>query len=388
VRLRAARATRVLGIEFSAEQIAKLLQGMGVDCRREGDEFVVTPPSHRFDLEIEEDLIEELARLHGYDNIPTPPPIGQLAMMPLPEDRRGPMQVRRLMAERGYFEVVTFSFVEAAWEADFAGNTAPIVLANPIASQMGVMRSTLVGGLVGVLSANRKRQIERVRVFEIGRCFHREAGGQPVAGFRQPLRLGALWAGPAQPEQWGVPTRNADFFDIKGDLEALFAPRALSFEKLAHPALHPGRAAKVLLDGREIGFVGELHPQWVQKYELGAAPVVFEADLAALLETAMPSYREVSRFPTVTRDLALVLPREQALHPLLTALRAAAPGFVRDVALFDVYQGKGMPEGQKSLAFRVVMQDTQRTLADVEVDAAVAGLVAVVRERFGGDLRG
>jgi phenylalanyl-tRNA synthetase beta chain len=388
VRLRTARATKVLGIEFSAEQIAKLLQGMGVECRREGDEFVVTPPSHRFDLEIEEDLIEELARLHGYDNIPTPPPIGQLAMMPLPEDRRGPMQVRRLLAERGYFEVVTFSFVEAAWEADFAGNSAPIVLANPIASQMGVMRTTLVGGLVGVLSANRKRQTERVRVFEIGRCFHREAGGQPVAGFHQPLRLGALWAGPAQPEQWGVPTRNADFFDIKGDLEALFAPRTLGFEKLAHPALHPGRAAKVLLEGREIGFVGELHPQWVQKYELGAAPVVFEVDLSALLDTAMPAYQEVSRFPAVTRDLALVLPREQALQPLLAALRAAGPACVRDVALFDVYQGKGMPEGQKSLAFRVVMQDTQRTLADVEVDAAIANLVAVVREKFGGDLRG
>jgi phenylalanyl-tRNA synthetase beta chain len=392
VRLRTARATRVLGIPLSAGQIGKLLQGLGVDCERQGDDFVVTPPSHRFDMEIEEDLIEEIARLHGYDNIPAPSPKASLAMLPLPEERRGAMSVRHLLAERGYFEVVTFSFVEAAWEADFAGNATPIQLANPIASQMGVMRSTLIGGLVGVLAANRKRQTERVRVFEIGRVFRCDAAGQPVAGFHQPLRVGGLWAGPAQPEQWGVPVRNVDFFDAKGDLEALFAPRTLSFEKTSHSALHPGRNARIVLDGREIGFLGELHPQWVQKYELAGsgngAPVVFEIDLDACLTLVMPAYREVSRFPAVTRDVALTVAREQALGPLLEALRAAGPNFVQEICLFDVYQGKGLPEGQKSLAFRIVMQDTERTLADAEVDAVVAKLVEVAGTKFGGALRG
>jgi phenylalanyl-tRNA synthetase beta chain len=386
VRLRAARAAKVLGVPLSADVIAGLIGGLGAKIERQGDNFLVTPPSHRFDMEIEEDLIEEIARLHGYDNIPAPPPQAQLAMLPLPEDRRGAMQVRRSLAERGYFEVVTYSFVEAAWEADFAGNAVPIQLANPIASQMGVMRSTLVGGLVGVLAANRKRQTERVRVFEIGRVFCRQPSGHPVAGFEQPSRVAGLWGGPALPEQWGVPARNADFFDIKGDLEVLLAPCALAFEKLAHPALHPGRAAKVLLDGKGVGFVGELHPQWVQKYELGNAPVVFEIELDVWLAQAMPTYRELSRLPAVTRDLALTLPRDQAIAPLLAALKAAAPDFVQEIRLFDLYQGKGLPEGQKSLAFRIVMQHTERTLADVEVDAVVASLVEVGKG-FGGALR-
>jgi phenylalanyl-tRNA synthetase beta chain len=248
------------------------------------------------------------------------------------------------------------------------------------------MRSTLVGGLVGVLAANRKRQTERVRVFEIGRVFCRQPSGHPVAGFEQPSRVAGLWGGPALPEQWGVPARNADFFDIKGDLEVLLAPCALAFEKLAHPALHPGRAAKVLLDGKGVGFVGELHPQWVQKYELGNAPVVFEIELDVWLAQAMPTYRELSRLPAVTRDLALTLPRDQAIAPLLAALKAAAPDFVQEIRLFDLYQGKGLPEGQKSLAFRIVMQHTERTLADVEVDAVVASLVEVGKG-FGGALR-
>jgi phenylalanyl-tRNA synthetase beta chain len=394
VRLRSARATQVIGVPFTADAIATLIGGLGAKVERQGEgeqvSFVVTPPSHRFDMEIEEDLIEEIARLHGYDNIPAPPPQARLAMLPLPEDRRSPMQVRRLLAERGYFEVVTYSFVEAAWEADFGGDAAPIRLANPIASQMGVMRSTLVGGLVGVLSANRKRQTERVRAFEIGRVFSRRAGGQPVTGFAQPLRIAALAAGSNQPEQWGAAARKVDFYDAKGDLEALFAPRTLAFETLAHPALHPGRAARVLLDGRDIGFVGELHPQWVQKYELAgqgnSAPVVFEIELDAWLAAAMPNYREVSRFPAVTRDLALMMPREQAVAPLLAGLRAAAAGFVNEVRLFDVYQGDGLPQGQKSLAFRIVMQHTERTLADDEVDAAVAELVEAGR-CFGAVLR-
>jgi phenylalanyl-tRNA synthetase beta chain len=388
VRLRTARACRVLGIDLAAGQIGKLLEGLGVACERQGDEFIVTPPSYRFDIEIEEDLIEELARLHGYDNIPARPPKAGLAMLPLPEARRGTMAVRHQLAERGYFEVVTFSFVDAAWEADFAGNTAPIPLANPIASQMGVMRTTLIGGLVSVLVANRKRQIERVRVFEIGRIFRREAAGRPVAGFHQPARLGGLWAGPALTEQWGTPTRQVDFFDVKGDIEALFAPHAIEFDKAVNPALHPGRTATIRLAGREIGVLGELHPQWVQKYELIGAPVVFEIDLDAWLGASMPHYREVSRLPAVTRDLALTVAREQPLEPLLAAMRATDCDIVQEIRLFDVYQGKGLPEGQKSLAFRIVMQHTQRTLADAEVDAVMAKLVEVAGAKFGGALRG
>jgi phenylalanyl-tRNA synthetase beta chain len=388
VRLRMSRAAKVLGIALSADQIEKLIAGLGFPYERQGDELSVTPPSYRFDIAIEEDLIEEIARLHGYDNIPAPPPTARVEMMPLPEAQQTPMQARRLLAERGYHEVVNYSFVEAAWEADFAANTTPIRLANPIASQMGVMRSSLIGGLVGALVGNLKRQADRVRLFEVGRCFLADATVSNGTGHVQPLRIGALLAGPAQPEQWGVPTRNADFYDAKGDLEALFAPRELRFERVAHPALHPGRAATVVLNGEAIGVIGEIHPRWHQKYELTAPAIVFEVDLAALLSKPMPAYQERSRFPAVTRDIALVVPQSCQVQALSDAMRAAAPDYVREIRLFDVYQGKGIAPESKSLAFRVVMQDTQKTLADNDADTAVARLIQVATERFGAALRG
>ncbi|CAB1370150.1 phenylalanine--tRNA ligase subunit beta [Denitratisoma oestradiolicum] len=387
VRLRTARASKVLGVEFSTAQISQLISGLGFEFRQEGDEFLVTPPSHRFDMEIEEDLIEELARLHGYDNIPAHPPRGLVTMMPLPEDRRTAMQLRRLLAGRGYRETVNFSFVDAVWEADFCANPAPITLANPIASQMGVMRSSLIGSLVGVLATNLKRQQSRVRIFELGRCFLRDNTGTPVAGFRQPQRLAALAAGPALAEQWGAPTRPVDFFDLKADVESLYPGRSLRCEKLDHPALHPGRAASIWCGERQVGLLGELHPRWVQKYELGTAPVVCELELDALLEQSLPTCGEVSRFPGVVRDLALIVDQHQPWQGLLDALRGGASTLVKDIQLFDVYQGQGIAEGRKSLAFRVVIQDTQRTLEDLEVEEIVAALVSAAERHCGAELR-
>lgn len=387
VSLSAASAAAVIGIALDATQVEQLLARLGFPFTRNGHSFVVTPPSHRFDMTIEEDLIEEIARLIGYDNIPSPAPVGRLAMSPVAEAERTAMQVRRLVAARGYHEVVNFSFVEAAWEADFSGNPAPIRLANPIASQMSVMRSSLIGGLVGTLAANRKRQNERVRAFEVGRCFVRDAQATQVPGFHQPRHLAAIAAGAALPEQWGEAARKVDFYDLKGDLESLFAGRQLRFEKVVHPALHPGRSASVMLDGAAIGVIGELHPLWVQKYELGTAPVVFEVALEALLAVPMPEYREVSRYPSVTRDIALVVASDQPLQPLLDAMRGVSDACIRAVELFDVFTGNGLPEGKKSLAFRVVMQDTARTLADAEVDAAMQRLVLAASEKFGAALR-
>jgi len=391
VRLRSARAAKVLGIPLGVAQIEKLLLGLGFPLRREADDFLVTPPSYRYDIEIEEDLIEEIARLHGYDNIPSPLPKGRLAMLPLPEERRTTMQLRHQLAERDFQEVLNFSFVDAAWETDFYANSAAIALVNPIASQMGVMRSGLIGGLVGTLIANLKRRTRRARVFEIGRCFLRDAAAQPVAGFHQPLRLAALCAGPAVPEQWGGANRNVDFYDLKADVESLFPAHALRFDKLAHPALHPGRAASIVRDGKVIGIIGELHPQWVQKYELAnlgnLAPVVCEIELEALTNQPLPHYREVSRFPAVVRDLALLVPLDQPLQPLLDALRGAAPTIVCDIQLFDVYQGKGVEQNQKSLAFHIVMQDTEKTLADSEADVAIKQLIDIAVNKFAAALR-
>lgn len=387
IRLRSARVERVLGVRLEPGQIESLLKGLGFEISRRGEDFEVTPTSFRFDITIEEDLIEELARLHGYDNIPARTPHAALAMLPAPENRRPARRLRELLAARDYQEVVNFSFVDAQWEADFCGNREPVRLANPIASHLSVMRSSLIGGLVANLSANLKRRVERVRIFELGRCFLRDGGDEEVAGYRQPLRLGILCAGTAVPLQWGSKTRNADFFDAKADLEALLSPRVGKFERLVHPALHPGRAAAVVLDGASVGVIGEVHPQWVDKYELSCAPLVIEIDLSVLFQAPIPRYKEVSRFPAVMRDLALVVADDVPLTALIEALRGCAPQIVVSVELFDLYVGEGVETGQKSLAFRVVMQDTRRTLADAEVDAALAVMIENAEQKFAAKLR-
>lgn len=391
--LRVARVSKVLGIEVSAERATALLSGLGLQVEpangQEGH-LLVTPPSFRFDIEIEEDLIEEIARLHGYGNIPSNPPVARATMMPAAEFTRNPMQVRHAVAARDYHEIVTYSFVEAAWEKDFANNADPIELANPIANQMSVMRSTLIGGLVDTLVTNRKRQTERVRIFELGRCFSKSddtAKDDPSAQFSQPLRVAGLAAGLAAPEQWGIPSRRVDFYDVKADVEALFSPEELRFVPMNHPALHPGRCAEIFLGDQSVGVLGELHPRWVQKYALGQTPIVFELALAQLMARPFIDYKEVSRFPMVVRDLALVLEQSQPALKVRDALRAAAPALVRDIVLFDVYQGQGLLESQKSLAFHIVMQDTQRTLEDVEIEEIVSNLLQIAQKDFGAVLR-
>ncbi len=390
VRLRTARACSVIGMTFPPEQIAGLFNGLGLSFVREGDDFLVTPPTWRFDIEIEEDLIEEIARLYGYDNIPAPAPRGNLKMMVQPEAQRPASRVRQLLVDRGYQEVVNFAFVDEAWEADFAGKrseTDLIRLANPIASQMAVMRSTLFGGLIANLLTNLRRKQSRVRLFETGRTFHHDLQGGPVPGYRQPLMLAGLAYGGALPEGWGNGSRKVDFFDVKGDLEALFSPLALRFEKFQHPALHPGRSAKVFLAGCELGCIGELHPEWVQKYDLPSAPVLFEVDFETVKTSTVPAYAEVSKFPPVIRDLAIVVDHGLDLQVLLDGLSGQMPPLIQDVQLFDIYAGKGVPENKKSLAFRIVMQDTQRTLLDSEVDSAMQNLMACLEQAFGAQLR-
>lgn len=386
VSLRAKKLQGLIGIALDADRIGTFFTRLGFAHRRDGDVFIVTPPARRFDIEIEQDLIEEVARLYGYDNIPAHPPRALTIMREASEAHRDAMTVRHVIAARSYREVINFSFVDTAWETDFCANAAPIMLANPIASQMSAMRSSLIGGLVANLVTNRKRQIDRVRVFEVGRCFLRDQAGAGVACFRQPMRLGGLAAGSVLPLQWGNPSRDVDFYDIKADVESLFKDQ-LQWERVAHPALHPGRAASACVNGRSVGVVGELHPRWTQKYELGKAPVVFELELDALLESGVPAYRPMSNFPAVVRDLAFTVKHDLNWQALSDALRRTAPALVTHIELFDVYAGKGIADDRKSLAIRIVMQDTQRTLEDAEVDGIVASLVAVAEREFGAQLR-
>ena len=396
VTVRTARAVKVIGVPISDEQIADIFTRLGLEFTRGEGTFTVTPPSFRFDIEIEEDLIEEIARVYGFENIPALPPVAPNSMRIAPEASRSLFAIRRQLADADYQEVVNFSFVEEAWEADFAANTDPIRLLNPIASQMSVMRSSLVASLVANVRYNLNRKINRARLFEIGAVYLRnpnvQDGPLSVAGYEQPKRVAAIAYGPVADEQWGQPTRNVDYFDIKADLEALFAPKALQFVKTEHPALHPGRSAQVLLDGRVIGFIGELHPRWQQKYDLPLAPMVFEVDACALQRRDVPAYREISKFPAVTRDLALVVkhsvPAQEVMDTFFAEQKVnPACAMMQAIVLFDEYRGKGLGNDEKSLAFRFTLQDTQTTLQDDKVDAAMAAFIDSVNKKHGAKLR-
>ncbi|KAA6130953.1 phenylalanine--tRNA ligase subunit beta [Cupriavidus cauae] len=405
VRLRVVRAERVLGIALNPAEIADVFQRLGLPFTQgegaEGTVFEVTPPSYRFDLEIEEDLIEEVARIYGFERIPARPPVAESEMRPTGEARRSTHAVRHAVAARDYQEVINFAFVEEKWERDFAANDNPIRLLNPIASQLAVMRSTLIGGLLDKVRYNLNRKAARVRLFEVGRVFLRNAGtgdgGLTVAGYDQPMRVAGIACGPAFEEQWGVPTRPVDFFDIKGDVEALLHPRQARFEPVSHPALHPGRAATVLLEGKPIGVIGELHPQWLQAYELSNAPVLFELDLDAVRDIGLPGYTEISKFPAAVRDLALVVKQTLRVQDLTDAMRAALDkqGFGRylqSLVLFDEFRPKAASAAigadEKSLAFRLTLQDTGATLQDETVDSAVRCMVEAATAAFGARLRG
>jgi phenylalanyl-tRNA synthetase beta chain len=391
VAMRIQRAQKVIGVAVTADEMADIFTRLALPFVRSADTFTVTPPSYRFDIEIEEDLIEEVARVYGFERIPANPPTARAAMRTEPESHRSLHALRAQIAARDFQEVVNFTFVDPGWEADLAANTNPVRLLNPIASHQSAMRSSLIGGLVENIRYNMARKLSRVRVFEVGRAFFRDAsvkdGELAVAGLAQPMRIAAAACGPAEDEQWGEPVRPVDFFDLKADVEALVWPRVARFESATHPALHPGRSARVVVDGTPIGWVGELHPRWQAKFELPQPAVVFELDAGALQQVPVPHPEEPSRFPPVVRDIAVLVNAGLQVQAVLDALQAEKPAIVRSVRLFDLYQGKSLPPGRKSLAFRIVMQDTEKTLTDAEADSAIAQMVELLGERFGGTLR-
>ncbi|MBX3610265.1 MAG: phenylalanine--tRNA ligase subunit beta [Hydrogenophaga sp.] len=397
VTLRVARAAKVIGMPLTQAQCVDALKRLGLETQEDEGTITVTPPPHRFDLQIEEDLIEEVVRLIGYEKLPTTAPLAPITARVRPEARRGPFAVRRQLAQLGYQETINFSFVEERWEHELAGNPDPVKLLNPIASQMSVMRSSLIGSLISVLKFNLDRRAGRVRLFELGRVFRKDASvpdsDTTVAGFDQPMRVAALAAGPVDSLQWGQPERVADFFDAKGDVEALVAPRRPEFRAAEHPALHPGRCAAVWLDGRCIGHVGELHPRWRQAYDLPSAPVLFELELDAVLARPVPAFQGVSRHQPVERDLAIVVRESVAHDAVVAAARSAGGSWLRDVVLFDVYRPKkGAPfaslsPDEKSLAVRLVLNRDDATLTEDQIEATVADVLKALEQQTGARLR-
>ncbi len=401
VKLRLARAEKVIGIPLTKEVVADVFQRLGFEFKQEGDVFIVTPPSYRFDIEIEEDLIEEVARMYGFENIPDQPPVASLKMSAKAEAKRGIHLLRQRFALQGYQEAVNFGFTDLDSEKRLTGITEKDVIAvlNPIASQYGVMRSTLWGGLLTNLKANLNRGAGRVRLFEAGRVFKRDSGIQElagqVAGFHQPQKIGGLAYGSFVPEQWASTTRAVDFFDVKGDLERVLDPLHFVTEAAQHPALHPGRSAQVLLKTNQgtvlIGWIGELHPGLQQAYELPQAPVLFELDLEPIRELGLPMPKELSKFPAVQRDLALVVKQNISAQSLLDAMAASMQNFIRTIELFDEFKPKAgsssMADDEKSLAFRVTLLNPNETLQDPQIDAVMAALLGAVEKKCAARLR-
>ena len=390
VQLRVDRASKVIGMPLTQAQCADALTRLGLPVTQAPGIVTVLPPPYRFDLQIEEDLIEEVARVIGYNNLPVTPPLAPVTARIRPEAQRSAYAVRRTLAGLGYTETINFSFVEERWEHELAANAAPIRLLNPIASQMGVMRSSLLGSLLQALKFNQDRKAARVRVFEVGRVFLRDASVKntdtTVQGFHQPLRIAGMASGSVDGLQWSSKERGVDFYDARGDVETLLAPLAAIFEPASHPAMHPGRCARVLVAGVAIGFAGELHPKWRQAYDLATAPVMFELALDAVLQRPVPEFKPVSRHQPVQRDIA-VLVAERVTHAELMAAIWAAPcdGLLQDAALFDIYRPKAAAGGEavvpaqpaeKSLAVRLTLNSDDATLTDGQIDQAVRAILA------------
>jgi phenylalanyl-tRNA synthetase beta chain len=392
VTLRVARANKVIGMPLTQKQCADALRGLGFDVSEAEGLITVNPPSWRFDLEIEEDLIEEVARMVGYTQLPTNPPLAPITAKIRKENVRGPFAVRRSIASLGYQETINFSFVEERWEHELAGNANPIKLLNPIASQMSVMRTSLLGSLLQVVKFNTDRKADRVRVFELGRVFLRDASvkdsDSTVEGLNQPMRLSGVAYGPVSTTTWGGKVRNVDFFDVKGEVEALLSPAKPVFEAAAHPAMHPGRCAQVKLNGQLIGHVGELHPRWRQTWDLQQAPIMFELDLEAVLQREVPVAQGVARFQSVERDIAVIVAEKVTHAELMSAIHAApTQGLLKSAVLFDVFRPQATQGIEKSLAVRLNLNSDEATLTDVQIEATVKAVLDHLAAKLSARLR-
>jgi len=384
IALRRARLARVLGTQVDDAEVARILGALGLAVEAADDGWTVTTPARRFDLAIEEDLIEEVARIHGYDTIPTTLPGGSTRLVAPSESRSSEHDVRRQLVARDYLEAINFSFVDRAQLEVWGLDATSVALANPLSVELGVMRTSLLPGLAAALARNAARQQPRLRLFELGRTF--------AAATEAPLetrRIAAVACGDANAEQWGLAARKVDFHDLRGDLDSLAALSAaqLEYRPAQRPFAHPGRSADVLREGVVIGWIGQLHPALQDTMGIEAPVYAFELDLDALSVRALPRARALSRFPSVRRDLAFVVAEAVSWDEMRTTAFAAGGALLREVGLFDRYIGKGVGEGCKSLAMRLIFQDDSRTLTEQDVESAVADVVAALGEKHGASIR-
>ncbi|MDA0237933.1 MAG: phenylalanine--tRNA ligase subunit beta [Proteobacteria bacterium] len=372
------RVHRLIGIDVSVERMRQILERLEMSVSAEGDAFLVVPPSYRFDIELEEDLIEEIVRIEGFNKLPSTLPRSEANMIPTREWPDWDERIKRVLIQQGFQEVITYSFVDKLLENDFSVVNGVIPLANPIAEQYSVMRTNLLGSLALVLQRNISHRIERVRIFESSLCFERSDSGEII----QYRKVAGMISGSSLPEQWAETSRTADFFDLKGDLENILKTSQLTFGITRHKSFHPGKVASIVVNGEELGVLGELHPELSQKYDLDANTVAFELNIDALPESSVPQYRAFSRVPAVRRDVAFEVAADMEVEQIISCILTENIRHLSDVTLFDIYLGKGIAEQNKSVALAIMFQNEEKTLTDEEVEESVAQVFQLVELRF------
>jgi len=381
--LRYERISRVLGIQLEPDEIIDILKRLGMEVKSFKDHWMVKPPSFRFDIEIEADLLEELVRIHGYNNIPRTQPKYHAAMREMSESRQPLTQLRKSLVDRGYFEAITYSFVDPAWQTVLDPGNETVKLANPLSSEMSVMRTTIWPGLLQAVRYNLNRQQNRVRLFETGQVFL-----QGEVELKQVDRIAGAICGLIKDEQWAENSREVDFYDLKADVESLLGTGAdIEYRAQAHPALHPGQSAAVYKNGEAIGWLGALHPQAMSELDLSNTVYIFELDLDAVRQSHLPAFRPLSKFPEVRRDLAILINENVSAQSIEDCIRNSTSKILQEVRLFDIYTGKGVDKGLKSVAFGLILQDFSRTLTDQDIDSEIESVVDALKQNFAATLR-
>ena len=390
VNLRYARILSVLGITITKPTVSQLLTQLGFTFIESEDSFAVLAPSYRFDIAREEDLIEEIARLHGYDKIEAIAPVAALKLLTAPEAAWNKAAIGNVLTHQGYQEIITYSFVDASWERELMGNLDPITLKNPIASNLSVMRSGLWGGLLDALTYNLNRKQDRALLYEMGSSYHHDKNNLNTSivenSFKEVCKIAGLFYGACKPEQWALPSNDVDFYDVKAHVDLLTQYQA-KYVSENHKALHPGQSARVYLHDKAIGWIGKLHPKFQQQYSLTKNTFLFELETEALLAKQAIQHQEVSKFLPVRRDLAILVDADLTLQAIKKVIESAKIPLLLQTQLFDVYHGKGTTQNKKSLALSVLMQDTHKTLQDVEVDNVMLELLKLLQKNFGAELR-
>lgn len=376
---------KVLGMAIPDNEVEKIFNSLNFPFTRENQQWQVKPPSYRFDMSLPEDLIEEIARIHGYDNIPTHSLFACLQVAHSKEEANDPAALKQLLADAGYHEIISYSFIDKKLQTLLDANEIPTELVNPITADMTVMRTNLWPGLVNALLYNINRQQERIRLFETGTCFTQRNGS-----LSQEVRLGGLATGLAFPEQWGMPGRQVDFFDVKGDIEKLLhflKVDSVSYKPEARPGLHPGQTAGIYQGSKKIGILAALHPSVLQALDLSDSVFVYEIDLASLEMGAAPHFAEISKFPEIRRDVAILVNEAIPAREIQDTIQVIASDLLKDVFVFDVYQGKGISPGLKSIALALILQHPARTLVDDEVNALMERVTEALKGQLGAELR-